>query len=89
MTEDSITNKTEKTPLLMNVSKEVVLSGVTGLLVLVVVFQSFQLQQLKGYSQGLIEIQTAQASTVSVPVATPPAPTRPSNGGLPAQVGGC
>ena len=87
MTEDLITNKKENAPLLRSVSKEAILFGVTGVLVLVVLFQSFQLQQLKGYAQGLIEVKSARASVAPAQANTRSA--RPSNGGLPAQVGGC
>lgn len=86
MTEDSTV---QKSPLLKNVSKNLIFSGVTGLLILIVLFQSFQLQQLKGYAQGFLQVQNAQTASAAAAPAATPTPARPTNSGLPSQVGGC
>lgn len=78
---------TNNSPLFKKISPNLILSGVTGLLILIVLFQSFQLQQLKGYAQGFLQGQEVKAATTITPTA---APVRPTNSGrLPTQVGGC
>lgn len=88
MTEDSTT---KKTPLLKNISKNLVVSGVMGILILTAALQALELNQMKGFAQGFLQGQKVKAATVAAPTAAPTAtPVRPENtGGLPSQVGGC
>jgi len=72
-----------------NLSKYTILSIITVVLIAIVVFQSFELNRLKGFSQGVLQIQSVSAAGVLTQSATPAAPVRPVTNSLPSQVGGC
>ncbi len=76
----------------------ILLSGVAGILILLVLAQSFQLQKLQGYAQGLALAGGVNTAAVVPPQPTGATPTRssslpvrpaPATSGLPSQVGGC
>jgi len=71
-----------------SVPKNLVLSGIVGIMIVVSLFQSFQLSKLQGYTKGLLTVQSVKASAITTQTATP-LPTRPAASGLPSQVGGC
>jgi len=56
-----------------NLSKYTILSIITVVLIAIVVFQSFELNRLKGFSQGVLQIQSVSAAGVLTQSATPAA----------------
>ncbi len=82
MTEEMMSQETIDPKARKKLSLNFIFPAVAVLIILIVVFQAFEISQLRGYAKGIIESGAVQGASAV-------APARSSGSALPSQVGGC